>query len=214
MSQASLGDMFHLASPDFVASNQKRPPACGNTRGDESDPGKCQAIESAQKLSYQLAMGKRRTYYDAINHCPPTGSGERLVHRWVLSTANFAFREGVGLGFWAADVIVNATRRVTADELIDAWEKASGQRPNVALKGGVPQSTAAPQAGAEFIQRGAGATADDFRRVSPVQLDWQGNWPEQACALFRALFFPDELVFAGWDSNTPGVLGQSIRTRL
>ncbi len=213
MSQVSLGDMFHLASPDFVTSNQKRPPACGNTRGDESDPGNNQTQESNQTLACTPAPGKRRSYHDALTHCPPTGSGERLVHRWILSTANFAFREGLDADVWAKDVVTNATRPVSTTELRDAWAKAAGGPASGDFRVRRPEIKPAPLTAQAYIQRGGHANAEDFLRASPVQINHGGECWREAILLLRALFHPDEYVFLGWDQQTSGVLGKTVRTR-
>lgn len=56
-------------------------------------------------------------------------------------------------------------------------------------------------------------TGEDFLRASPLPIDWGENPRQDACALLRALFLPDEYVFAAWNHRMPARLGTTVRTR-
>jgi len=61
--------------------------------------------------------------------------------------------------------------------------------------------------------RGAGASGADFLQASPVRIDPQGDGREDAINLFKALFMPDEYVFAAWHFKMPAIFGRTVRPR-
>lgn len=151
-------------------------------------------------------------FRQALQNCPPTGTGERRVHRWLLSMANLALNAGIGAEQWAAEVATHATRLVSADELREAWEKASGSASTGPFPSARPKIRPAPLSLADLIKKGGNASIDDFFHDSPVpRLGETPGW-EQASTQLRALFLPDEFVFCG-EQLTPGVLGKTVRTR-
>lgn len=151
-------------------------------------------------------------YTALLTSCPPTGSGERRVHRWLLSMANRARHAGLDRDRWATDMIVHATRPVLATELRETWETASGKATGD-LAVHRPETKPAPLTVMDYIQRGGSATAEVFLAASPVQLIRSGDRWRESVLLMRALFLPDEYVFCAWNKRTPGVLGDTVRTR-
>lgn len=139
-------------------------------------------------------------YVSCVLHCPQTGSGERRVHRWILSAANLAVRACVGFGRWTADIASHATRPVSDIELCDAWSKASGKPTAGVLQLRRPVIKPATLSAAEFIKRGSRTTEADLRAASPVKIDWGNDRRLSACALLRALFLPSELVYCGYEN--------------
>lgn len=138
------------------------------------------------------------SYTTLLTSCPASGSGERRVHRWLLSMANRALRDGVDYEQWATDMVTHATRPVSETELRDAWTKAAGKPATGELTRLRQVSKPAPLTARELIRRGGGRTLDDLMAMSPVRVDCppEERW-KSSQAFLRALFKPDELVSCG-----------------
>lgn len=176
-----------------------------------------------------MRMNALSNYTAQLASCPSSGSGERRVHRWVLSMANRARRAGVGWEQWATDMSANATRPVPTVELREAWEKAmeSGagntELPRRATeeqrRHKNPEEMERYRAGRKlfwwYVERGRGfdeAALRDKAAELGQPLEWTPG-VEDAGAYLKTVFAPTDLLFCADEKFTAGVVGSSIRPR-
>lgn len=156
-------------------------------------------------------MNALTRYLRTVASCPPSGTGNRLVHRWVLATAHWALRSGIGFETWRRDVAAHATRPVSAIEFSEAWTRASGTRPGREAPTSRIEIRPAPLTVQDLIAKGAGATVQDLMAASPAKICDDANGATEAQLHLQALFRPDELVGCGDWRATQDNCGRLVR---
>ena len=159
--------------------------------------------------------------------CPPTGTGERLVHRWFLGEAFRAVKAGIAFEEWAPDVSARATRPPQPRELEDAWQLASGQsvsgekltaQKQAKKKKDIEELARYRQGRVlfwEYVRRGRGFDEAALQEKSAEfggRLDWNPG-VEDSVAFLETVFRPDDLVFLAYKPLEKGIVGVSIRQR-
>lgn len=161
-------------------------------------------------------MSALESYRGALATCPKSGGG---VHAWMLGVANYAAAAGVPSDVCEREIMAAMTRPPSpASEVRDTVSRAfreSGARigNHAPLPPRKPKPIPAPRAADRFIRLGAGVSGMDYLEASPVHLLYGDEWWKDAVVLFRALFLPDEYVFACDTQQAAGVMGRTVRTR-
>lgn len=152
-------------------------------------------------------------YRMALGSCPRAGCG---AHRWALATANLAARAGLPKERAIMEITAGMTRAPQPGmEVVHAVDKAYAEIDPIGT-GGATRMTGtvyrappvflskpkpSPAAARRYVEMGDGVSEEDWLGASPIILDWEPG-REDACALMRLLYRPEDVLFCGGPYDT------------
>jgi len=148
-------------------------------------------------------------YSDALRTLPASGGGG--CHTALLSVANLGAIAKLSPEQVVIDLRqhVHGSRPVPEREIRQAVDKAFSTVTTRTTWTPRPRPRVREDALQSIIRRGDGADAAILWEESPIHMDWPHS--EDSWRVLSMLYEPDEFLFIG-DDQTPGVIGESIRT--